>query len=96
MFNRTATPQPGLILGLCLIALPCLAQENNIAPEGFLRIFNGQDLKGWGGGEDAGADEVGAGGCACAVELEEDGQGRGGLALGLLSLGLLGFVRRRR
>ena len=51
--------------------------------------------KGWGAGEEAGADEVGAGGCACAVELDEE-QGRGGLALGLLSLGLLGFVRRRR
>jgi hypothetical protein len=38
----------------CLVALahaPLYAQENNQPPEGFLAIFNGVDLKGWGGGE---------------------------------------------
>lgn len=42
---------------LILLACACLpithaqAQENNQPPEGFLSIFNGVDLKGWGGGE---------------------------------------------
>jgi MYXO-CTERM domain-containing protein len=35
---------------------------------------------------------VGSGGCTCSI----DGDARGGIALGLAALGLLGFVRRRR
>lgn len=34
-----------------LLYTPSHAQENNQPPEGFLAIFNGEDLTGWGGGE---------------------------------------------
>jgi MYXO-CTERM domain-containing protein len=47
-----------------------------------------------GGSEDAGADDqLGAGGCACAVENPAP---IGGALLGFATLGLLGLVRRRR
>ena len=41
-----------LLLFFCMwVATPSTAQENNQPPEGFLAIFNGEDLTGWGGGE---------------------------------------------
>ena len=48
-------PRLSQALALLLLASLCVsttrAQENNQPPEGFLAIFNGEDLNGWGGGE---------------------------------------------
>lgn len=40
-----------LLIVAVLITSTTHAQENNQPPEGFLAIFNGEDLTGWGGGE---------------------------------------------
>jgi len=47
---RRCTDPLALLVLTCLLAGPCLAQEDNQPPEGFYALFNGVDLDNWGGG----------------------------------------------
>jgi MYXO-CTERM domain-containing protein len=82
--------QDGMADGAPLINLVDKTEEiNDLLDEWNQGKGQGAD----GGSEDPGADDVGGSGCACAVD---DRGPLGSALLGLATLGLLGFVRRRR